>query len=147
MLTATTLGKENVFLLGRLLLTHQPDLAKELLTTYGRSAISSDDLSRIDNLFQSFCRLRNIIPEQYTGALYKTSKVEERRLFISVILHIYSPQVFSQPAGSIFPNLGLVTKLSSLFKHSKGNVSGMIRKVIAWESAYDDFAGKVSAIV
>lgn len=146
MLTATALGKKNLLLLGRLLLNHNPEIAQELLTTYGSSDISQGDLARIDHLFLLYCKARGIAPSDYTGALYKSSKVEERHLFIGVVLQSFCPQVFQQPTTSIVLTVGLVKKLSQVLEQKKSNVSVMIRKVIAWQRSYDAFAATIGML-
>lgn len=148
MLTATSLGKKNLLLLGKLLISQRPEVAHELLSTYGppQSPVEHD-VSKIDQIYQSYCRIRSIEPHDYTGALYKSSKVDVRRVFIAVVLHIYNPQVFHQPLDSIIVNIGLVKKLSEVFQQDNGNMSKTIRKVIAWERQYEDFALIVNQII
>ncbi len=84
--------------------------------------------------------------EAYSGALYKSSKVDVRRLFVAAMVHLYQPQIYHQPEISLGKN-GFVMTLAGVLKQHEANVSAMIREVISWEREYDDFKEKVTNVV
>jgi len=84
------LNKKQFLLLGRLYASQKPELARELLSIYDKKPIAQDH-SLISTFFLTFCLLQNINPDEYRGSLFKSKKVELRRLFYSVDdTHIYS---------------------------------------------------------
>lgn len=149
MLIATVSSPAEYYtLLGKILFQKEPELAQRLLSDYYPQKQPLDtDISRIQHYFSSYCAFQNIDPLEYTGRLYKSKKVEVRRLFIGAMLHIYNPQVYVQPIDQLILFHGFVRRLAGVLCQNEGNVSKMIREVITWEKNYQDFSGSVEQIV
>lgn len=140
----TYAGNKYYALLGRLLTKAHPEVAKNLIATYvPTEAPKESDYSRIGVYFIAYCKLQGINPADYTGPLYKSSKVELRRLFIAVILHLYTPQSYYQPLDGIILSNGLVKTLCEVLGCGRSWISETARKVITWEKSYEDFSERV----
>lgn len=145
-----SLGKKQYALLGRLLTQKNPELANDYFTTYLEGSPIETDLSHetLAGYFIAFCHIQDIKnPEQYQGAIHKTSMVDVRRTFIGVVLHLYCPQVYNQPIEHLNIQRGMVKNLSFLFKMEPINVSRMIREVVTMDRVYEGFKEKVTSIV
>lgn len=81
------------FKLGKILYQTKPEIAIEIMAEYlpARPPLETD-LTKIPSYFTSFCNLLNINEKEYTGALYKSSKIDKRRLFVAVIILMYHPR-------------------------------------------------------
>lgn len=131
-----------------MLVKKNPDLASEYLSTYKNYEPLEEDYKKIRLFFSSFCQFNGINENEYLGPLYKTSKVDMRRLFIAAMTHLYYPQVYFQPIDEInLSKKGFVSSLSKTLIQHEANISVMIREVIAWEKDYDDFREKVQLTV
>jgi hypothetical protein len=148
MITATNFGKGQYALLGKLLFQTHPELAHELISVYlPPDKPSESEFERIQPLFGLFCDLQNLQPSDYIGAIHKSSKVDIRRVFVAVILHLFCPEVFNHPADYVVPKYGLVKNLQKVLGfQSRGNISTLIREAIMWEKRYDDFAFTVNKL-
>lgn len=135
------LGKRRAMLLGRLLLRHRPEVARELMPHLDTPEA---DPARIPDYFEAFCALHSLDPDDYRGALYKSFKVERRKLFIACMLRLYNPACFAQPSDAIMVSRSFVARLSATLSQDKGNISRLIRQVIVMERAYEDFRGQVN---
>lgn len=93
MLTVPHPGNKYFIQLGKLLSKQKPELAEELsqYLPASRQPIESD-LTKVPFYFQSFCAIQQIDPKEYTGALYKSSKIDKRRFFIAVMILLYHPR-------------------------------------------------------
>lgn len=101
------------------------------------------EFEKIIKYFSQYCALNNLDQASYTGALYKTSKVDIIRVFVAAMLHLYYPGVFHCPVkGKLYPS-GFLSALSDCLGQKKSNTSVMIREVIQWEKDYSDFKEKV----
>jgi hypothetical protein len=146
--TTINLSKQQYVLLGKLLHQKKPHIADEIISTwFPKQDPTEQDLTRIGPLFYAFCALQNLIPEDHIGPVFKTSKVNIRRLFVAVMIHLYNPDVFSQPIDNIILKKGFVRQLSQVLKLKDANISLMIREVIMWEKQYEDFAASVSFVI
>jgi hypothetical protein len=139
---SSTLGKKQYLLLGKLLVMRHPEVADRLLVQIEQDP-PEKDLSRIPELYNSFCALVNIDPSTFQGPLHQTHKVDIRRLFVSIILHLYNPQVYHHPNDSIFLRQGLTIALSTLLKINDGHMSRFIRETIMMEKVYEEYRQKV----
>lgn len=92
MLTST-LDHRQLQILGKLLMIKKPEVAKELIQYIPKQSDAFEsDLSKVPHYFKLFCQLQSLEPNEYTGPLYKSSKIDKRRFFIAVILSLYHPQ-------------------------------------------------------
>src|SRR5689334_21825897 len=99
MLTATdtTFSRKQFAFLGKIFLQKEPEIAGKLIEKYlPKSEPSEKDLTKIPAYYISFCKVQGINPQDFIGPLHKTSKVNVRRTFIAVILHIYAQHLFLQ---------------------------------------------------
>lgn len=137
MLTATY---QNSFCqqLGRILLSKEPAIAQALISEYlpARSKPIETDLTKIPDYFTSFCELQQINPEDYTGALYKSSKIDKRRLFVAVIILMYHRRT------------KLVAKcISETVGQDPAMTTRMIQEVEFRYSKVDEFKSQVDEVV
>jgi len=139
------LNKKQFLLLGRLCASQKPELARELLSIYNEKPISQDH-SLISAFFLTFCQLQNINPDDYRGSLFKSKKVELRRLFIASMTHIYIPHVHNEPANCMRLHYGFLKQLSQELQQKPQNVGKMIREVITIEKVYEEFRANVKAL-
>jgi hypothetical protein len=140
---SATYSKKEYAILGRLLALTEPATAERLITTYlPRETAIQSDLSVIPAYFITFCDLRGIHPEDYIGPLFKTSKVDIRRLFVAVMLKMYYPGMYNMPIVdfSLIGRTGFSKAITQLFQAKKENIFKTIREVIIWKNEYDDFA-------
>ena len=141
-----TLGKMQYLLLGKLLVMRHPEVAQRLLVQIEHDPPLTD-LSRIPELYTVFCELINVDPPTFRGPLFSTNKVDIRRLFVSVILHLYNPQVYSHPSNNIIiPHNGFIKTLSEFFHVNRGYMSRFIRETIVMEKVYEEYRQKVEQI-
>jgi hypothetical protein len=75
--------------LGKLLLQKEPETAAKLIALHLPQKTHESDISKIPDLFQTFCKIQNIDPDKYRGPLYKGEKSDQRRLFIAAIVQMY----------------------------------------------------------
>lgn len=141
---SSTLGKKQYLLLGRLLVLRHPEVANQLL---GQISVDHQeaDFSRVPEYYQAFCGIVNIDPLEYQGPLNETTKVDVRRLFVSVMLHLYTPQVYNHPADSIIIRRGFVKAVSGVLLVDPDYMSRFIRQTISMERHYDWYREKVDA--
>lgn len=140
---SSTLGKKQYLLLGKLLVLRQPDLAADLLRQ-----ISTDhqekDFSRVPDYYQAFCVIAGVDPYEYKGALNCTARVDTRRLFISAMLHLYSPEVYNHPSDCINIRRGFVKAVSEVLDVDADYMSRFIRQTISMEKHYEWYQEKVN---
>jgi hypothetical protein len=130
-------------ILGRLYVKKHPEEAEEILSAYTNIPATEHEYNRIEKHFTRFCLVNGLKEEQYTGPLYKSDKVEIRRVFVAVMVHLYHPSVFQIPIEDISIPVGFVKTLSRVTGQKTANVCTMIRDVARWETHYDDFKQKV----
>lgn len=149
MLQATsTFTRKHYAFLGKLFIEKEPEIAEKLISKYlPQTEPLEKDCKRIPEFFIVFCKIHGINPGDFVGPLYKSRKVDVRRQFIAVVLHLYVPQVFSQPADDLILDRNLSKNLSNLFQISKGNISDYIREVVTWYKQYEDFSSGVIEII
>jgi hypothetical protein len=120
-LELSAFGGRQLAMLGRLFLSHHPDLVKPHLPIFKEAP--EKDLSKITIYFKDF-----------------PAGIDGRRIFIATMLHLYSPGCFT---GERYLKRGLVKELSKTTNHHHQNISKMIDEVIQWYRDYDDFKSKV----
>lgn len=123
--------------LGRLLLKKKPEIAQELISEYLPARVPLDaDLDKIPDYFQTFCRLQQLDPKEYTGPLYKSSKIDKRRLFVAAIILMYHPRT------------RLVAKyISETIGQDPSNTVKLIQEVEFRYKELEDFKTQVDEIV
>jgi hypothetical protein len=141
-MSAKTIGKKELYLLGKIVYHRRPDMAKEFLPQIpGKGRLS--DFTKMPILFQSYCKNAEINPDEYRGHIGKMDKVDTRRVFVSTMLHVFIPEVYSHPLDSPIIPFGFNKQLCETIGIGKGPVSRLIREVIIQERAYDDYKLKV----
>lgn len=137
MSTSTPLmhGKKHYILLGKLLAKNRPEIAAELLSAHN---IAETDYTKIPAFLHSFCILKGFDPKDSTKVA-----IDHRREFLCAMLHLYNPQVFSQPIDGITLKVGFVRQVSNVILQHESNTSRMIREVLMLERVYDDFRNDV----
>jgi hypothetical protein len=136
-------------MMGRELWNKLPLLATSLLKPYLSADPFDYNFTKIeDHYLFAFCSLYGITKKELQGALFKSSKVDIRRLFIASMVHIYCPHVYFQHSSEInLSKRGFVMWLSKALDQQESNVSVLIREVVAWEKDYEEFKDRVSLIV
>lgn len=143
------IAPKNFHIIGRLLAFENPSLADSLFNKYQseKKIPSETDLKKIEPFFLLFCVDQNIIPSEHRGAQYKRTKVDKQRLFISVMIQIYTPHLLDSVNKNLYERKGLAKKLSLTLGQDKGNISRMIDQVISTHNVYDDFREESERIV
>ena len=126
------LNRRDYTLLGKLLCQQKPDVAIELSS----QLTGETDLSKLSGYFSIFCILKNLNPNQIQGALFKSSLIENRRLFLGAILSIYNPHTRA-----------LSISLANLLKMDKSLLRRQIDETNVRYRAYHDFRSEVDLIV
>jgi hypothetical protein len=136
-------------LIGKELWKKLPEAAKLAIKPYLSAEPFDYNFTRMEEHYLiAFCSLQGIDKDYIQGPLFKSSKVDIRKLFIASMLHIYCPHVYFQPPNEInLSKKGFVMWLSKAVNQPESNVSGAIREVVAWERDYDEFRNKVCSIV
>lgn len=148
-------------MLGREVWNKLPQMATEILRPYLTVVPYDTDFKKIESFYLvAFCKDEGIGPEHIRGALFKSSKVDIRRLFIAAMVHIYCPHVYYQHANEInLSKKGFVMWLARAVDQHESNVSILIREVVAWEKStkwqegheviteYDRFKWRLNSIV
>lgn len=149
MTAATSFTRKQYAFLGKIFIQKEPNIAAKLIDLYlPKLEPIEKDYTKIPAYYIDFCRVQQIKPQDYIGALHKTSKVNVRRIFIAVMLHLYEPGLFQQPVDDLILNReGLSKNLSNLFQVKKHSISATIREVVMWEKQYDDFSSSVNQII
>ena len=141
----SALGKRQYMLIGKLLVNRHPDIANVLIKEISTDKPEQVDLALLPGYFNSFCELLNLNPSEYKGALKTTSKVDIRRLFISVMLHYYSPGSYHHPPDYITIRFGFTKAISEAMGIDIGLTSRFIREVISMEKIYEEYRDKVAS--
>ena len=143
-----SLSPKEYSILGRLCASQKPDVARELLSIYDNKPLDKDH-PNIQVYFIEFCRLQDIDPEEYKGALFKASKVEQRRLFIACMVHIYLPHLYvsATTAAGIRLDYGFISSLAESLNQKKSNISKMVREIVVTEKVYDEFRDRATWLV
>lgn len=132
--------------MGLLLVKQRPDVASELSLYLPKAAPFANDHNQIKTFWPLFCQTQNIDPDHFVGRLYKSSLVDTRRLFISVLLHLYYPNVFLQPEGIPLLSYGFYKKMAAVLDVHRVTLYGMVREVVDWEKRYDDYKQRVAEL-
>lgn len=131
-------------ILGRLCALQQPEVAKQLLSIYDEKPTATDH-SQIGAYFQQYCKIHSINPDDYRGSLFKSHKIDQRRLFIACMVRLYLPHLYVAPAGFRL-EYGFTGAIASTFKQKGQNIAKMVREVIVHERAYPEFKAAVDEI-
>lgn len=147
--SAASFTRKQYAFIGKIFIQKEPQIAAKLIDLYlPKTEPVEKDYSKIPAYYIDFCRVQGLLPQDYIGALHKTSKVNVRRVFIAVMLHLYEPVLFQQPVDDLILNReGLSKNLSNLFQVRKHSISATIREVVMWEKQYDDFSSSVNEII
>lgn len=130
------LSKKECVSLWAIVIKKEPDTATRLLSLYVPKKTPLEvDLGKIPEYFTTFCLLQNIRPDKYRGPLYKSSKINQRRLFVGAIISIYG-----EPWG-------IATALSKVIDQHQPNTTKMIKEVQMAYKTNDDFMEAVDRIV
>lgn len=140
MISAVERSNKFYAILGKLLIQKEPETASKLISLHiSESKPQETDLNKIPDLFIKFCTAQNLEPEDYKGALFKSSKIDQRRLFIGTMVKMY---------GNPW---GLGVSISRSLNQHKQATSKMIGEVMScYEHCYKDsesFSEAVDAIV
>lgn len=135
--------------LGREVWKKLPMLAQKILKPYLTAVPYDTNFNKIERYYlPAFASLIGINPEYIQGPIFKSTKVDIRKLFMAAMIHIYCPHVYYQHPSEInLSKKGFVMCLSGALKIPESNTSGAIREVVAWEKDYDDFRAKVHLLV
>lgn len=147
LIQSQALTKKQLYLLGKVLVMSNPQLATELSNQYLASSPLQSDLSNINNLFYTFCHIQDLNPEEYRGKVSKVYKTEQKRLFIAAIIALYQPELFSQPIDKLVLKLRLTQSIAIALKQDSSLTSRMIRDAITWVNTYKWFNEKAAHIV
>lgn len=135
--------------IGKIVSKRYPDLIAPILKTITDIGEPKEtDHKKIFIYFVKFCHLKGINPEEYRGALYKSSKEDIRRQFVGAIAHLYFPQAYKQPIEEIIRGRnGLFLTLAQVLGKHESGISKMIREAVTWEKEYDEYKEKITLIV
>ena len=126
-------GPKFYAILGKMLCEQKPDIASEL----SNQLEGETDLSKLSNYLVTFCQQQEIHSSFITGALFKNSLIEKRRLFVGVILAIYQPHTRA-----------LAISLANLLRMHKQQMSRMIEETnVRYKSNCEDFKVHVDLLV
>ena len=103
-----------------------------------------EDLSKIHQFYQEFCRYKNISYNfiKEPRARYSRKKTELIRIFLGAMIHLYMPETFI--VKKITPlTYGFLTAIGKVTDKTKFKLSEEVNKVITMERVYPDFKGEV----
>jgi hypothetical protein len=136
-------GIKRYMLLGKLVEQRHPDLASTLLSEINKSQPTETDMTKIGNFYRVFCHHNSMIKKQPYQKGQTTEIMYKRRIFIAVMLHIYSPGTYHQPPEFCSVTKGLTAEITVVLGIARSWVSKLYREVIVMEKVYDDFRQKV----
>lgn len=141
-------GKKNFQILGKLLVINRPEIAQELYNSYLQPVVKpvADNHELISSYYSAFCEHMQIQIDHCQGALFKRSRVEIRRTFISCLMRIYNPAAYLQPEDSIINRPGFVKEIAAVLQTGEQRISETIRQAIAQERIYEDYRIRVNDI-
>jgi hypothetical protein len=132
--------------LGRILFKQRPEVARELLAVVQYDPAETD-ITLIPALFITFCQVQTISPDEYTGRVHKTHKIDMRRLFIAAVIFLYAPQLYESTPGAAIVKYGLSGALTEALQQDASLTSRLIKEVIARYRAFPDYRQEVKTIV
>lgn len=119
-------------MLGKLLREYKPEIANELSNLME----GETDLSKLHPYLTAFCNLKTMPVSFIQGALFKHSLIENRRIFVAVILSIYRPHTRR-----------LRISLANLLKYHKQHIKDLIDESLVHYKVYPSFRNEVDEIV
>lgn len=125
-------------MLGKLVLVKHPEIAKDLLPF--ATATDTEDLKKIPEYFDKFCKTYNLEPEKIKGKLFKSENAKHRLLFISAITKIYNQNILYLPETMPIMKIGFVNALSEVTGIDKATTSFHIRQALFEQAHYDSFS-------
>lgn len=131
-------GRNQIFQLGKILLSKKPELAQALISEYlpGVAQPMETDLEKIPMFFKRFCQIKQLHASEYIGALYKNSKIDMRRLFVAAIIVLYQPHT------------RLLSKyISETLQQDPGDTSRMIQQMKFRYDKIEEFKCEVDELV
>lgn len=123
-------------LIGNRLEKEHPEIYSKLKATYLSTDPQETDLSKV-NLFYP---VYQSIHQATTGTM---NMVQDRRVFIAVMFHYYSPHVFNQPTKYRVPKLGLSKKISQVMGITESEICRLIGQGLTWYKTDENFKRKV----
>jgi hypothetical protein len=123
--------EKETFLIGKFLQKTNPELAKAISEQYIYPPSPLNDYELIADLFSKFKPLAH----DYNW--------NSKKLFISIILRLYNPQLYNQPRANLLIRPGLVIAISRAIAMDKGRVSKYIRTALVHETAYEEYKAMV----
>lgn len=139
------IGKRGFTMLGRILVKHHPEIARDLLPSLS-SEENETDTQLIKYYYTRFCTIRNTNVANPVSPNNK-HKFQERRTFIGAILKIYAKEVFAHPPSDPLLPKGFSKELSELLGMNKAEVSRNIRQILFDYRTYDHFRDELECIV
>jgi hypothetical protein len=133
-------------LIGWFLARTDPQKAASIIDTYIKPAPRCNDFEQIPAFLQHFSQLKDIQPIQIKGALMKRQLVDTRKLFISVMIRIYNPQVYNHPKDGMVFTYGFSIYLAELLQLKQSHISRTIRECIMEERVYEQTRRAVDEI-
>ncbi len=131
--------KKTLLQLGKFVAAQHPDLAKVIVHRYLHSDAIDENLDNIPAYYAGFLAV--------CPSTVEVNSSYAKRLFISVMLRIYSPGVYEQPPKDLVMRQGLVVAVSKTVSLNQGYLSRCIRSVIVHEKVYEDYREQVLDIV
>jgi hypothetical protein len=120
-----------------ILTQREPEIASKIISLYIPTASPLEtDLEKITGFLGLFCKLQNIHPLDCQGALYKSSKIEQRRIFIGVIAQMYGAETRLLP-----------TYLSKALFYDQSHVIKTMKESKFRYGLYDDFKQAVDDLI
>lgn len=131
-----SLSQKQCVTLWAILTQKEPEIASKLVRLHiPQHTATETDLKKIPELFTKFCIAQNLEPENYKGALFKSHKIDQRRLFIGTLVQLY---------GNVW---GLATAISLAVNQHRPATTKMIGEVMMCYDTNDSFSEAVDAIV
>lgn len=129
--------KRHLSLLAKLLIQKEPEVAQRLISTYlPTSEPIETDFSKITELFTRFCFIRGLEREDNVGPLYKSAKIDQRRIFVAAIIQLYHPRTRL-----------LAKYLWEVLNQEKSRVSRLISEAEVRYRAYQEFREETNDII
>jgi hypothetical protein len=140
------LKSKESYLIGRLLKRLHPEIATSIIEQYIRPSEDPCDFSQIPDIFDKFCLLNEISPKDIKGPLEKRAQFDNRKLFISVMIRIFNPQIHHHPQDAIILRPGFNSQISTFLGIGQYVTTKTIRIAIVHERVYEEYRERVDEI-
>lgn len=128
-------GKKKYTQVGKALFRTRPDLANELLRQ-----LSEGEETSLDKIFIYYGRLGEWLNDNPGQR-----QVDVRRMFVTAMLKLYSPCIFSSTISK--SNYGLFKNIAGCFNVSQQAVWRDAKNSIVTYNVYEDFKNKVDELI